>query len=80
MGDSLFSDSWVDGCAVVEEARETPGRMKQITAAQPSSAMSVCGDCNRKPCWNQIDAGVYTNKLSYVHTHHHVRTYTYYPP
>lgn len=32
MGDSSFSDS-VDCCTVVEEAKETPGRMKQITAA-----------------------------------------------
>lgn len=62
-----FSDSYVDGCAVAEEARETPRRMKQITAAQPSLAVSVCGDCTGNPAeikWMQA----YTQTNSHTHT------------
>lgn len=61
----FFPDSYIDGCSIVGEARETPRHMKQITAAQPSSAVSLGGDCTGNPAemkWMQS----YTQTNSYA--------------
>lgn len=70
-----FSDSEGRRLALLlEEARETPWRMKQITAAQPSSAVSLCGDCTGNPAgikWMQ--AYIQTNPNTHTHTHTHAK-------
>lgn len=52
--------------------RETPGRVRQITAPPPSS---VCRDCEGNPAETKMDAGMYTNKPvggEHVRAHTHV--------
>lgn len=69
----FLTATYIDGRAVAEEARETPRRMKQITAAQPSSAMSLCGDCTGNPA--EISRCRHIHKQTLIHTHTHVRTH-----
>lgn len=74
MGDSpfFFSERYIVGCTVVEGVRETPWYMKQITAALPSSMVSICRECTGNPAevkWMQAYTQTNSHLMAHVYTY-----------